>query len=191
MTTNRLTCFSIAKGDTEKYIPNYFDIPTESVTSVDLNDIYNVIKSDIKIRKYKKKLIMYTLREKMEREIEKGMPDILHYLSDTDTDIDVNKEFNSLLTVLRYQHSYVCKLVMNNLHKIKREIEKEIERENDIDSTSFDSTSFDSTSFDSTSFDSTFYERYYEYSYIVNLMWSYRYTYAMKMFRDRMEINDM
>jgi hypothetical protein len=124
---------------------------------------------------------MYTLREKMEREIEKGMPDILHYLSDTDTDIDVNKEFNSLLTVLRYQHSYVCKLVMNNLHKIKREIEKEIERENDIDSTSFDSTSFDST----------FYERYYEYSYIVNLMWSYRYTYAMKMFRDRMEINDM
>jgi hypothetical protein len=111
---------------------------------------------------------MYTLREKMEREIEKGMPNILHYFAETE--LDVNKEFNSLLTTLRYQHSYVCKLVMNNLDKIKKEIEKERERENDVVPTSF--------------------EKYYDYSYIVNLLWSYRYVYAVKMFRDRMEITE-
>jgi hypothetical protein len=57
---------------------------------------------------------------------------------------------------------------MNNLDKIKKEIEREREIENDIDTTSF--------------------EKYYDYSYIVNLMWSHRYLYAVKMFRDRMEI---
>lgn len=162
------TCFSIAKGEPEKIIQNYFDRPIETVTSIDLNDVCQVIKSDITTRKYKKRLIMYTLREKMEREIEKGMPNILHYFAETE--LDVNKEFNSLLTTLRYQHSYVCKLVMNNLDKIKKEIEKERERENDVDPTSF--------------------EKYYDYSYIVNLLWSYRYVYAVKMFRDRMEITE-
>jgi hypothetical protein len=100
------TCFSIAKGEQEKYIQNYFDTPIETVTSIDLNDVCQVIKSDITRRKYKKRLIMYTLREKMEREIEEGMPNILHYFAETE--LDVNKEFNSLLTTLRYQHSYVC-----------------------------------------------------------------------------------
>jgi hypothetical protein len=166
-TINRTTCFSIAKGETDKYIPNYFDVPIESATSVDLDDICHVIKSDINTKKYKKRLNMYTLREKMEREIEKGMPSTLYefdYWTASDRNIDVNKEFNSLLTVLHYQHSYVCKLVMNNLHKIKREIEKEREL-ND-------------------------YKISYDYSYIVNLMWNHRYSYAVKLFRSRIGISD-
>ena len=101
----------------------------------------------------------------MEKEIEKGMP--ICYDDET-TDLDVNKGFNSLLTVLRYQHSYVCKLVIDNLQKIKKEIEKEKNLRDEYIS----------------------FDKYYDYSYVVNLMWNYRYIYAVKMFRDRMKITD-
>jgi len=158
------TCLSIARGDIKKEI-TYLETPAQRVTSVDLNDVYHVLKSDITARKFNKRLNTYYLREKMEKEIEKGMP--MRYDDET-TDLAVNIEFNSLLTVLRYQHSYVCKLVIENLQKIKTEIEKEKNLRDEYIS----------------------FDKYYDYSYVVNLMWNYRYTYAVKMFRDRMRITD-
>ena len=159
------TCLSIARGDLKEKEFSYLDTPTQLVTSVDLNDICHVLKSDITTRKYNKRLNMYSLREKMEKEIEKGIP--TQYYDET-IDLDVNKDFNSLLTVLRYQHSYVCKLVMENLQKIKTEIEKEMNLKDEYIS----------------------FDKFYDYSYIVNLIWNYRYIYAVKMFRDRVRITD-
>jgi hypothetical protein len=157
------TCLSIARGDLKK--EKEFTYLEHLATSVDLNDVCHVLKSDLAARKHNKRLNTYSLREKMEKEIEKGMP---MRFDDETTDLDVNKDFNSLLTSLRYQHSYVCKLVMNNLQKIRTEIEKEKNLRDEYIS----------------------FDKYYDYSYVVNLMWNYRYVYAVKMFRDRMKITD-
>lgn len=157
------TFLSIARGELKKEKEfTYLETPA---TSVDLNDVCHVLKSDLAARKHNKRLNTHSLREKMEKEIEKGMP---MRFDDETTDLDVNKDFNYLLTSLRYQHSYMCKLVMDNLQKIKTEMEKEKNLRDEYIS----------------------FDKYYDYSYVVNLMWNYRYVYAVKMFRDRMKITD-
>ena len=175
------TCFSIARGDKEKIIPNYFDIPTEAATSLDLQDVFQVLKKDMIIR-YNKTAYMYddiektecesirVFREKIKREIEKGLPSVLYYSASSKyTDIDTDNEFNYLLSVLQIQHSYVCKLVMDNLYKIKKQVEKY-----DTATTNANANACNVSR--------------YDYSYIVNLLWSYRYIYAVKIFRERMAI---
>ena len=52
------TCFSIARGDKEIIIPNYFDIQSKEATTLDLQDVFQVLKKDMSIR-YNKTSYMY------------------------------------------------------------------------------------------------------------------------------------
>ena len=92
------TCLSIARGDLKEKEFTYLE---QRVTSVDLNDVCHVLKSDLAARKNNKRLNTYSLREKMEKEIEKVMP---KRFDDETTDLDVNKDFNSLITSSGFIH---------------------------------------------------------------------------------------
>lgn len=140
-------------------IQNYFDTIQ---TSVDLQDVYQVIYKDMEMRKNNKivnpfeKLYCISLRsfrEKIKTEIEDAMPIIYDYKDEQKLAYD----FKSLIIDLQCQHSNVCRFVTNNLYKIQEEIGSNS-------------------------------SEIYDYSYIVNLLWSYRYIYAVKLFRERIGI---
>lgn len=157
------TCLSIAKGEnmnTCNIISNYFDTIQ---TSLDLQDVYQVIYKDMTIRKNNtiknpfEKLYCVSLRsfrEKLRTEIEMAIPMIYDYKDEQ----KLGDDFKTLIIELQSQHSNVCRFVTTHLHKIHEEIGS---KNSEI----------------------------YDYSYIVNLLWSYRYVYAVKLFRERIGID--
>ena len=150
-----MTCFEVARTKKEK-IPQILLNDEFSTSTLNINDICDVIKADIVLNKYNKKVYKnFPFNEKIYREIEKTLKTHKFNMQDND-----EEEFVYLMTVIQYHHSFVCKLVAENMDEIKRILQQDISSEN-----------------------SHLYEKYYDYSYIVNLIWGYRYEHAKYILR--------
>ena len=148
--TSSITCFDIArKAQISQYLVN----EEFSTSTLNINDICDVIKADIILKKYKKNVQSeFAFHNKINREIEKMLEkNNYKYTGEED------EEVLYLLNILHYNHVFVCKLVGENMDEIKRILNS-----------------------DSSSENGRLYEKYYDYCYIINLMWGVRYEYAQK-----------
>ena len=167
-----ITCLSIFKDKRNEDIPHYLTNDEFSTTTIDINDICDVIKSDITYNRYKKNCkILQIFHSKMYKEID----DMLHsnqkqikQKQELDKIYDEDSVFTYILSILQHNHIFLCKLVSENMDKIKERLEndKKLYDKNNI----------------------KFYEKYYDYSMITNILWNYRFTYARKIFENKLQI---
>jgi hypothetical protein len=150
MANESITCFDIAR---KAQIPQYLVNEEFSTSTLNINDICDAIKADIILKKYKKDVKNeFAFHNKMNREIEKNM-EKNNYKYNGNEDEDVVY----LLNILHYNHVFVCKLVGENMNEIKSILNSDSDKEN-----------------------GRLYEKYYDYCYIINLIWGVRYEYAQK-----------
>jgi hypothetical protein len=149
-----MTCFEVARTKKEQ-IPQFLVNDEFSTSTLNVNDICDTIKAEIILKKYSKK-VYFPFNEKIYRETEKTLKN--HKFNSQEIEDD---EFVYFMTVLQYHHSFVCKLVGENMDEIKSILKENISAEN-----------------------SNLYEKYYDYSYIVNSIWRYRCDYAKKIFKN-------
>jgi hypothetical protein len=159
-----LTCFEVAKATARNEpISQYLVNDEFSSSTIDINDICDVIKADIIYNRHKKKCkILQIFRDKIRREVEESLQNQYGNTPLYDTDYDNEEEFMHIISILQYNHTFICKLVAENMDEIKRRLQtdKKLYDENNI----------------------KYYERYYDYSFITNTLWNYRFTYARYIF---------
>jgi hypothetical protein len=148
-----LTCFEVAKATARNEPISQYLVNDEFFKStIDINDICDVIKADIIYNRYKKQYKVQIFRDKIKREVEEALQHITEVYDNED------EELLHIVSILQYGHSYICKLVAENMDEIKRRLQtdKKLYDEKNI----------------------KYYERYYDYSFITNTLWNYRFTYA-------------
>ena len=171
--TERLTCFAIASANSKNIqISQYLVNEEFSTSKININDICDAIKTHIIYKKYNKNIQNeFDFHKKITREIEEILENNnnnYEEYADDDADDDKDKyyedkyydeEFVYLLNRLKYNHTFICKLVGENLDEINQTLDRDIKNK-------------------------TLFKKY-DYCYITNLIWVIKYETAKKILNTR------
>lgn len=130
-----------------------------SSSTLNINDICDAIKTHIIFKKYNRNVQNeFEFHKKITREIEEMLENNNYNYEEYEED----EEFVYLLTRLKYNHSFICKLVGENLDEINRILDSDIKNK------------------------SLF--KKYDYCYITNLIWVIKYETAKKILKNTSKI---
>lgn len=159
-TIERMTCFEIASANANnREISQYLVNEEFSSSTLNINDICDAIKTHIIFKKYNRNVQNeFEFHKKITREIEEMLENNNYNYEEYEED----EEFVYLLTRLKYNHSFICKLVGENLDEINRILDSDIKNK------------------------SLF--KKYDYCYITNLIWVIKYETAKKILKNTSKI---